>query len=329
MITALDISSAACAAGTPGRPSCLSTTESIMVPGQTACRPTGRRGAGRSDVSWRNLEPVLNPPAIVASHPRTDPRGGSGEIGKWFPLTRDGDSYALQRRVATRREDRQDIRRSCACSNLGVLAPTSRYAFVSPPDRDGRRAARPMGGRGGHTYYVATTGSDSNAGTMAAPFASWAKAQSAAAAGDTVYFRGGRYKYSDATGTCGGSTSATVNAVVLSKSGTSGSPINYFAYPGEKPVFDFSGITDTSKYNCRQAGVRVDASWLHLKGLEFTGTLQLNNLNHESWCVYVTGGSNNVFELLDAHHNMGPGFFIGRGATTCFSTATRTRTTTR
>jgi uncharacterized protein (TIGR03382 family) len=168
-----------------------------------------------------------------------------------------------------------------------------------------------------NTYYVATDGSDSNAGTMAAPFASWAKAQSVAAAGDTVYFREGRYKYTAATATCG-STSDTVNAVVLNKSGASGNPINYFAYPGEKPVFDFSGITDTSKYNCRQAGVRVEASWLHLKGLELTGTLQLNNLNHESWCVYVYGGSNNTFEMLDAHHNNGPGFFIQRGGNNLF-----------
>ena len=122
-----------------------------------------------------------------------------------------------------------------------------------------------------NTYYVATTGSDSNAGTKAAPFASWAGRRARRRAGDTVYFRGGRYKYNDATWTCGGSTTATVNAIVLSKSGTSGNPINYFAYPGEKPVFDFSGISDKSKYNCRQAGVRVEASWLHLKGLEFTG----------------------------------------------------------
>jgi hypothetical protein len=176
----------------------------------------------------------------------------------------------------------------------------------------------PRAASAANTYYVATTGSDAADGSMAAPFATWAKAQSVAAAGDTVYFRAGRYKYTDATATCGGSTSAVVNAIVLSKSGASGNPINYFAYPGEKPVFDFSGITDASKYNCRQAGVRVNASWLHLKGLELTGTLQLNNLNHESWCVYVTGGSNNVFEQLDAHHNNGPGFFVQKGGNNLF-----------
>jgi MYXO-CTERM domain-containing protein len=167
------------------------------------------------------------------------------------------------------------------------------------------------------TYYVAPTGSDSAAGTQAAPFASWARAQTAAAPGDTVYFRGGTYRYTAATSTCTSAT-ATVNAVVLSKSGTSGNPISYWAFPGETPLFDFSGISDTSKYSCRQVGVRVEADWLYLKGLELTGTLQLNNQNHESWCVYVIGGSNNKFELLNAHHNMGPGFFIQQGGNNLF-----------
>ena len=169
------------------------------------------------------------------------------------------------------------------------------------------------------TFYVAPTGSDvgNNVGSQAAPFASWAHAQTAASPGDTVYFRGGTYAYTDATSTCSSQT-ATVSAVVLSKSGTPGNPINYFAFPGETPVFDFSGITDITRYDCRQTGVRVEADWLHLKGLELKGTLQLNNLNHESWCVYVNGGSNNLFEQLDAHHNMGPGFFLQAGGNNTF-----------
>src|SRR5580698_3574159 len=132
----------------------------------------------------------------------------------------------------------------------------------------------PLAAAAATTWYVAPTGSDTAAGTMAAPFASWARAQTAASPGDTVYFRGGTYKYTAATSTCGGVTTATVNAVVLTKSGTSGNPIKYWAYPGETPLFDFSGINDTSMYSCRQTGVRVEADWLYLKGLELTGTLQ-------------------------------------------------------
>jgi hypothetical protein len=168
------------------------------------------------------------------------------------------------------------------------------------------------------TFYVSPTGSDAAAGTMAAPFASWAQAQTAASPGDTVFFRGGTYRYTTSTATCGNNTAALVAAVVLSKSGTANAMINYFAFPGETPVFDFSGITDTTNYNCRHIGVRVQANFLHLKGLELKGTLQLNNLNHESWCVYVIGGNNNLFELLDAHHNMGPGFFVQTGGANTF-----------
>jgi MYXO-CTERM domain-containing protein len=159
------------------------------------------------------------------------------------------------------------------------------------------------------TYYVATTGKDSAAGTEAAPWASMAHAQSVAAPGDTVYFRDGTYAYTSGLTSCGSSTS-TVNAILFNKSGTSGNRINYWAYAGEKPVFDFSGIKDS----CRVTGFQVQASWLYFKGLTLTGTPQNVNTNHESWAIYVNGGSNNIFELLDIHHNMGPGIFIKHGA---------------
>ncbi|GAS81937.1 DUF1565 domain-containing protein [Paenibacillus amylolyticus] len=42
-------------------------------------------------------------------------------------------------------------------------------------------------------YYIASTGSDTNAGTKNAPFKSITRAQSAASSGDTVYIRGGVY----------------------------------------------------------------------------------------------------------------------------------------
>jgi hypothetical protein len=160
----------------------------------------------------------------------------------------------------------------------------------------------------GATYYVAPNGSDADPGTQAAPFATMAKGQAVAVAGDTVYFRGGTYAFTAGQTTCGSST-ATINGVLLDKSGAPGSLINYWAYPGEVPVFDFSGIKD----GCRITGLQVKGSWLHLKGLTVTGVPQNVNTNHESWGVYVNGGSNDIFELLDLHHNMGPGLFIIKG----------------
>src|SRR3954466_242394 len=106
-------------------------------------------------------------------------------------------------------------------------------------------------------YYVATTGSDSNAGTMAAPWATLQKGVNTAVAGDTVYIRGGTYKVT---------TPATSGAGInFNKSGTSDTNrIKYWASPGEVPVFDFSGLViSTSGYT---NGFSVSGSWLHFKG---------------------------------------------------------------
>ena len=156
-------------------------------------------------------------------------------------------------------------------------------------------------------YYVAPNGSDSAAGTLAAPWASIAHAQAVAAAGDTVYFRGGTYAYTRANSSCSSQT-GRVDAITLNKSGSSGSPIRYWAYPGEKPVFNFARMTD----DCRIKGFDVTGNYIHLKGLEVTGVPQTNNLNHESWGIWISG-SNNTFEQINTHHHMGPGLFISGG----------------
>jgi hypothetical protein len=160
------------------------------------------------------------------------------------------------------------------------------------------------------TLYVAPapTGDDQAAGTEAAPLASMSGAQQHAKAGDTVYFRAGTYAFTKGTTTCSSGT-ATISGVVLDKDGADGSPINYFAYPGEVPVFDFNGIVDA----CRIKGILVIGDYIHLKGLEIKGVRQNNDLNHESWGVW-NQGSHNTFEALNVHHIMGAGIFIQKGS---------------
>lgn len=159
------------------------------------------------------------------------------------------------------------------------------------------------------TYYVAPNGDDQASGELKAPWKSFARAQQAAQPGDTVYFRGGVYAFTAATTSCA-SRRATVSGIVIDKSGVDGKPIRYWAYPGEKPVFDFHAMKD----DCRVKGIEVTADWVHLKGLEVTGAPQQpdNHLNHESWGVWVHG-NHDIFEQLDLHHNMGPGLFIKDG----------------
>ena len=117
-------------------------------------------------------------------------------------------------------------------------------------------------------YYVATTGSDSNPGTQASPFATLTKGVSSAGAGDTVYIGGGTYYPS------GGFT--------FSKSGTSDTNrIKYWAVPGEKPVFDFS------KVNGSPEAFTVSGSWLHFNGIEIcnlpvnSGVIGINNAHND------------------------------------------------
>jgi hypothetical protein len=59
-------------------------------------------------------------------------------------------------------------------------------------------------------YYVATTGNDSNAGTLAAPFATIAKCQTAmrGSSTKTCYIRAGTYSYSTSFSSCYGNSFA-------------------------------------------------------------------------------------------------------------------------
>ena len=53
--------------------------------------------------------------------------------------------------------------------------------------------ASPSAMASSNTYYVSTTGSDSNLGTLSSPFLTIQKASSVMVAGDTVLIRGGTY----------------------------------------------------------------------------------------------------------------------------------------
>ncbi|MBN1128837.1 MAG: right-handed parallel beta-helix repeat-containing protein [Chitinispirillaceae bacterium] len=146
-------------------------------------------------------------------------------------------------------------------------------------------------------FYVAPNGSDQAAGTQASPFATIPKAQATASAGDTVYIRGGEYRFSG--------TSTTIG-VAFSKSGQQNRPISYFAYPGEIPIFDFFNLLP----NARVTGFDLTAGWIHLRGLEVRGVQQV--IVGDSWGIRIRG-SNNVLENLNVHHGEAPGIFITSG----------------
>jgi propanediol dehydratase large subunit len=81
------------------------------------------------------------------------------------------------------------------------------------------------------TIYVSPSGSDSAAGTLAAPLLSIQAAVDKAAAGDTIYLRAGTY-------------TPTTN-IQIKKSGTASSPITLSAYGSEKVIIDGESLPYT------------------------------------------------------------------------------------
>ena len=159
-------------------------------------------------------------------------------------------------------------------------------------------------------YYVASTGSNANPGTLSEPFLTIQAAQSAVVAGDTVYVRGGTYVMS--TDQVASYSSIWAYVTLLNKSGTAGKRINYWAYPGEKPVFDYTNIKPA---NYRINAFEVTGSWIHLKGLEVTGVqVTITTSNTQSICFSANGGSNNIYEMLSMHDGMAIGFYLTRGS---------------
>ena len=148
-------------------------------------------------------------------------------------------------------------------------------------------------------YYVAPTGSDSNAGTMDQPFASLQKGADVAVAGDTVWLRAGTYQ--------------STKQIKLSKSGTSDTKrINFWAYQKEVPLLDCSKYASTNKAADIPA-ILITGSWLHLRGLEIANVPTGASGDHSISALRSNGGSNNTYERLNIHHNFGPGLFIDTG----------------
>jgi len=161
--------------------------------------------------------------------------------------------------------------------------------------------------------YVAPDGNDSYPGTIDQPLESIQKAQELASAGDTVFIRGGIYQIrEDQISNVVSNLFACIS--YLDKSGTEGNTINYWAYPGETPHFDFSAVKPA---NQRVVGIYVIGSYIHIKGLEMTGMQTTITTHTESYCIY-SRGNNNIYEEISMHDNVGTGLRHYRGGGNLF-----------
>lgn len=159
------------------------------------------------------------------------------------------------------------------------------------------------------TFYVAPNGDNANSGSIDAPFATILRAQESVAPGDTVLIRGGTYLVGDDEVIQRPGQEASC-VTVLDKSGTPNHRINYWAYPGERPVFDYANVKPAEG---RVTAFSVDGSWLHLKGFEVVG-LQVTSLTHAQSYGFINWGNHNVYELLSIHDGMATGLRIDDGA---------------
>lgn len=146
------------------------------------------------------------------------------------------------------------------------------------------------------SYYCAPAekgGNDNNPGTREAPFFNVSKAVSLMEPGDTVFLRGGTYRYN-----------ATIT---LASKGSPQERFCIFNFPGEKPVLnfydifsDYSGISATDRGYAR--GFIIKGDYYHLKGLEICQAPD---------CGIKIEGNFNICEMLELHHNGDSGIQIG------------------
>jgi len=141
------------------------------------------------------------------------------------------------------------------------------------------------------TVIVSPTGTDAAAGTLASPL-SLAAALTRIAPGDTILLRGGIYSY------------AVQITLDSANNGAAGKRKCLFAYPGERPVLDFSSqpYGKTSAVS-NPRGLQVDGSYWHLRNLEVMGSADNG--------IYVSG-NDNIVESCWIHRNRDTGLQLGR-----------------
>ena len=158
-----------------------------------------------------------------------------------------------------------------------------------------------------NTYYVAPDGNDGNPGTKLAPWKTWGKAFNAATVhpGDTVFFRGGIYFKNTSEGEAGWYYPSRTGGggYGITRNGTEGNIVCYFAYPGEVPILDCINQVPSSGFNY---GIRGGAHYAHFKGLVIRNVRQTAEyMQARGWS---TSGNYTTIENCTVYNIEGIGF---------------------
>lgn len=141
------------------------------------------------------------------------------------------------------------------------------------------------------TYYVATSGNNSNPGTSSQPWRTVSHAVSKMVAGDTTYVRGGTYNES---------------GIVFRRSGTKSAPIKLLNAPGQFPIINCSS-NSANKVNSvlfqNSSGYKNAIGWINLEGFE------IRNCYNGLWLFNV---HDSVIRRNWIHHSASQGI-LGNG----------------
>lgn len=136
------------------------------------------------------------------------------------------------------------------------------------------------------TYSVATTGNDTNPGTLSSPFQTIQKGLSKAQPGDVVSVRGGIYQ--------------VATMVTFPRSGnTTAGYITLQPYNGEHPVID--GTTLNRSFT-KALVLMENRAYIRFTGFEVTN---FNYINTGAAAVMVSGGSDHIEISRNTIHNVG------------------------
>ena len=152
------------------------------------------------------------------------------------------------------------------------------------------------------TYYVATTGNNSNPGTSTKPWRTVAYAVGKMVAGDTTYVRGGTYKEGN---------------IRFGRSGTSSAPIKLLSAPGEFPIIDFVDKASSKQIVfSNNNGSNKPTGWITVEGFQvrnaYTGfkinnghdlTIRRNSIQNSSAQAFHGNGTRILIERNKINNN--------------------------
>lgn len=147
--------------------------------------------------------------------------------------------------------------------------------------------------RPSNALIVATNGSDTNPGTLAAPLATLGRAVALATPGTTIALRGGTYRFG-----------ANVR---ITKDGTSSNPYVITTYDGEKVVLDGENLPYTpapvggSIPNADRGLLHIEADYWRVRDIEIV---------HGPYAIFCRDCNNNTFDRLITRDNYESGLQI-------------------